>query len=310
MARKPRIHVPGGFYHVILRGNAEQDIFFADDDRHYLYGLLQEGVERFGYRVHAFCAMTNHIHLAVDVGEVSLSEIIQNVSFRYTRWVNRRQCRVGHLFQGRYKAILVQADAYLLALVRYIHLNPVRAAMVSEPSDYPWSGHRAYLGDEILPWLTTDCVLALFAPRPETARARYRQFIAAGLGAGHCPEFHGGSEDGRILGDGGFVMRALADSGARPVERSVTLELLEKRVCALYGSSPEFLACCGRGRVLSEVRGVVGWFASRYRLMSLRELAERYQRDASTLTVAVRKIEEKRRSSREFRQRLETLLQS
>ena len=310
MARKPRIHIPGGFYHVILRGNAEQDIFFADDDRHHLYLLLEEGAERFGYRVHAFCAMTNHIHLAVEVGEVSLSKIIQNLSFRYTRWVNRRQGRVGHLFQGRYKAILVQADTYLLALVRYIHLNPVRAAMVSDPSDYPWSGHRAYLGLEALPWLTTDCVLAMFAPRLETARARYRRFVADAVGDGHRSEFHGGSEDGRILGDRAFLMKALPDRGARPVEQSVSFDLLERRVCVLYRSSPGALASCGRGRVLSEARGVVGWFASRYRLMSLRDLAERYQRDASTLTVAVRKIEEKRRSSRQFRERLEVLLRS
>jgi REP-associated tyrosine transposase len=143
----------------MLRGNGGQPIFFADADRYRLYLLLQEGVERYGHRIHAFCLMSNHLHLAMQVAEVSLSKILQNLSFRYTRWVNRQQGRMGHLFQGRYKALLVDADSYLLELVRYIHLNPVRAGLVDEPSAYPWSGHWAYLGEEILPWLTTEWVL-------------------------------------------------------------------------------------------------------------------------------------------------------
>jgi REP element-mobilizing transposase RayT len=126
----------------MLRGNGGQPIFFADADRYRLYLLLQEGVERYGHRIHAFCLMSNYLHLAMQMAEVSLSKILQNLSFRYTRWVNRQQGRMGHLFQGRYKALLVDADS------------------VDEPSAYPWSGHRAYLGEEILPWLTTDLTSA------------------------------------------------------------------------------------------------------------------------------------------------------
>jgi putative transposase len=95
--------------------------------------------------------MNTHVHLAIQVGGVPLSRILQNLSFRYTRWVNGRRKRSGHLFQGRYKAVLVDADSYLDALVRYIHLNPVRAGMVKEPEEYRWSGHRAYLGLEKIP---------------------------------------------------------------------------------------------------------------------------------------------------------------
>jgi len=127
MARKPRLHVPGGLYHVILRGNGGQDIFFDDEDRYHLYLLLQHGVERYGHRIHGFCCMTNHIHLAIQVADEPLSGIMQNLSFRYTRWINKKQARTGHLFQGRYKSILVDADSYVLELVRYLHLNPVRA---------------------------------------------------------------------------------------------------------------------------------------------------------------------------------------
>ena len=100
MARKPRVHFPGALYHVILQGNDGQTIFFDDKDRTRFYFLLQEGVERFGHRIHAFCLMGNHVHIAIQVSEVSLSRILQNLSFRYTRWVNRRQGRSGHLFQG------------------------------------------------------------------------------------------------------------------------------------------------------------------------------------------------------------------
>jgi putative transposase len=105
MIRKPRLHVPGGLYHVRLRGNGEQDIFSDDEDRYHLYLLIQQGVERYGYRVHGFCCMTNPIHLAIQVAEDPLSGIMQNLSFRYTRWINNKQARMGHLFQGRYKGV-------------------------------------------------------------------------------------------------------------------------------------------------------------------------------------------------------------
>ena len=130
MARKPRIHLPGGVYHVMLRGNGGQAISSGDEDYAYLYRLFDEGTQRFGYRVHAFCCMPNHLHLAVQVGEIPLSRALQNVAFRYTRWINRRTQRIGHLFQGRYKALLVEKDAYLVELSRYIHLNPVRVGEV------------------------------------------------------------------------------------------------------------------------------------------------------------------------------------
>lgn len=137
MVRKPRIHIVGSLYHVILQGNGGEAIFFNEDDRDQFYLLVQEGIERFGHRINGFYCMTNHVHLAIQVGDIPLSKIMQNLSFRYTRRINQREKRVGHLFQGRYKAILVDGDSYLLELVRYIHLNPVRAGMVSEPIEYP-----------------------------------------------------------------------------------------------------------------------------------------------------------------------------
>ena len=106
--------------------------------------------------------MSNHLHLIIQVGNTPLSKIIQNISFRYTRYINKRKKRIGHLFQGRYKALLVDADAYLLELVRYIHNNPVRAKMVTDPIDYPWCSHQVYLDKEKIPFLTTDFILHQF----------------------------------------------------------------------------------------------------------------------------------------------------
>ena len=199
MARKPRLHYAGAVYHVMVRGNGGQDIFADEEDRCRFYLLLQEGVEKFGHRIHAFCLMGNHVHLAVQVGEKPLSRIMQHLCFRYTQWVNRRQKRVGHLFQGRYKALVVDADVYLAALVRYIHLNPVRAKLVKEPEKYLWSGHRAYMGQETLPWLTTEWVLLQFGRRLKNARARYGEFVHFGIKEGHRQEFHEGTRGGGYL---------------------------------------------------------------------------------------------------------------
>ena len=124
MARRPRFHLPFGIYHVMLRGNDGLPIFFSDADRCRMSLLLQEGVEQFSHYIHAFCFMSNHIHLAIQVRETSISRIMQNLAFRYARYINKKYDRVGHLFQGRFKSIIVDGNRYLKELVRYIHLNP------------------------------------------------------------------------------------------------------------------------------------------------------------------------------------------
>jgi hypothetical protein len=136
--------------------------------------------------------MTNHIHIAIQVGETPLSRIMQNLSLRYTTWINRRMNRSGHLFQRRYKAVLVDADSYLLELVAYIHLNPVRAAMVTSPEEYRWSSHTAYLGTGIVPWLTTEQVLTMFGARRGLAVKQFSQFVGERTGDGRNKEFHQG----------------------------------------------------------------------------------------------------------------------
>jgi len=305
MARKPRIHLPGGFYHVILRGNGGQPVFLSDADRYRFYLLLQEGICRFGYRIHAFCLMTNHIHLALQAGNIPLSHGMQNLSFRYTRWINWRESRAGHLFQGRYKAVLVDGDSYLLELVRYIHLNPVRAGMIKNPEDYPWSGHRAYLGKEFLPWLTTDRVLEQFGKTTGKAQAGYSAFVLDGLEEEHRPEFHGGGNDSRVLGDDNFVDKCLSSHGVKSL-RLTAQEIVDK-VCQAYNLEVATLKARSQQRAASEARAVAGWLARESGLVTLSEIGKHVNRDVGSISSATRRLNDRMREASELAERVRKL---
>jgi len=146
MARRPRIHFTGALYHVISRGNRRQGVFRDEKDLKRFLDYLSQCKTRSPFRPYAYALRKNHIHLLLEVERTPLSKIMQSILFRYTHYFNRRYRQVGHLFQGRYKAIACDKDAYLLELVRYIHLNPVRAKVVKGPEDYRWTGHLSYLG--------------------------------------------------------------------------------------------------------------------------------------------------------------------
>lgn len=291
MPRKPRLHYPGAVYHVILRGNSGQDVFFDAGDRTRFFLLLQESVERFGYRVHAFCLMTTHIHLAIQVGDRPLSRIMQNIGFRYTQFINRKYKRTGHLFQGRYKALLIDADSYLLELIRYIHLNPVRAGMVRFPDEYPWSSHTSYSGDSTCPpWLTMDWALAQFARNPDTATKRYRAFMDDGLGEGHRKDFHRGSFEGRALGDDTFIDHVLLQAEeVRAV--AIKLEQIIENICAVYHLTVEELCKAGKAQPAAEARALAAFLVRNCETLSLAELAEFLKRDLSGLSQAARRVE-------------------
>ena len=289
MARKPRIHYPGAFYHVILRGNGKQDIFFDDGDRYHFYLLLQEGVERFRHRIHAFCLMTNHIHLVVQVDHISLSRIMQNLSFRYTRWVNWRHHRSGHLFQGRYKAVLVDGDSHLLELVRYVHLNPVRAKMAASPEEYPWTGHKAYCGKETIPWLCTEMTLGMLSEKKGAAIRIYTAFVSDGIAEGRRGEFHGeGTADSRIFGDEEFVQNLVG--AGEEVPEKVVVDDVVSAVCRRYGMDREMLALAGKKRALSHARAMAAWIVQDLPSCTLMELANRTGRDISSLSAAARRL--------------------
>jgi REP element-mobilizing transposase RayT len=171
------VHVPGGLYHVVLRGNHQQAIFDLTADYHMFEDLLGRALRRYDARVHAYCWMTNHVHLAAQVGDARLGRLIQSVASTYARRKQRNVPTTGHLFERRYRSMLVDTDAYWLALVRYIHRNPVEAGIVADCADYPWSSHGCYLGRARRVWLTTAPTLAMFGDGISAATAAYQRFM-------------------------------------------------------------------------------------------------------------------------------------
>lgn len=174
MARPLRIEYPGAFYHVMHRGNAQSDIFVSERDREKFLEYLSLAVERFEIKIHTYCLMTNHYHLLVETPQPNLSQAVKWINVSYAAYFNRKRQRSGHLFQGRFKAIVVDADEYLKHLSRYIHLNPKRAKMVEHVKDYQWSSYPIFGGYQKSPgWLETEWLLSLFGNN----RKRYRQFV-------------------------------------------------------------------------------------------------------------------------------------
>ena len=204
MARKPRVEYAGAFYHVICRGNQRQVIFRSDADRTRYLERLEHYRQRYGFSVYAYVLMSNHVHLLIETGKVPLSKIMQGLQFTYTGYYNRKYHKVGHLFQGRYKAILCDREAYLLELVRYLHLNPGRIRSPMDPWKYLWSSHAAYLGKESLVKVETSAVLGELAKSLGQARRAYLRFMAEGKGSGHQADYYD-VRDQRFLGDERFV---------------------------------------------------------------------------------------------------------
>lgn len=294
MARKPRIHSPGAIYHVILRGNARQDVFSDDKDRYRFYEILQKSRERFRHRILAFCLMTNHVHLAVQVGEIPLSRIMQNVSLRYTQWFNWRHKKSGHVFQGRYKAVMVDADAYLAELASYIHLNPVRARISERPENHRWSSHRAYLGLENISWLETGSILSQFSMNVGKARAKFADFVGERVAEGRRKEFHGErNADSRIFGCDSFIDVVLAKAESIP-EHKPDVNAVVAAVKKLYDIGDDRLRTQGQERLASEARSLAAWATLELSSGKLTELARHVGRDPSTLTCAVRRLEKRR----------------
>ena len=248
MPRKPRLHVPGAFYHVTLRGNHRQDIFFGNDDRVLLNGIVAEVIDRLGARVHAYCWMTNHIHLLVQVGEGPLSRVILRIASRYARTVQQRFHTTGHLFECRYHAVIVDADTYLLTLIRYIHLNPVTASMVAKSDDYPWSSHHAYLGTRTESWVTTDLALLMLHRERDRAINQYQRLMGEAISvdiAMHVDELN--PNDMRILGSDAFVA-SIQGRAWRPKSRK-TIEQLVAEACDQFALTREQLVNTGRNRL-------------------------------------------------------------
>ncbi len=181
MSRPLRIEYAGALYHVTSRGDGQKDIYLEDKDRRDFLAILGQACERFNWVIHAYCLMSNHYHLLIETPDGNLSQGMRHLNGVYTQQFNRNHQRVGHVFQGRYKAIIVQKESYLLELGRYIVLNPVRARMVRSVKDWPWSSYRSSCGmTQPYSWQSTDWLLSNFARRRKTAIARYRTFVSEG----------------------------------------------------------------------------------------------------------------------------------
>ena len=204
MGRPLRIEYPGAFYHVTSRGNEKKDIFKSEADRKKFLTYLGSAAERYGAVLHAWCLMSNHYHLMIETPDGNLSRIMKHINNSYTNYFNLKRKRAGHLLQGRYKATLVEADTYAAELSRYIHLNPVKARMVSMPEEYKWSSYRFYLEGEGPSWLSTGFVLGYFGTEPGEQRINYRTYIMEAVGK-KCPDPLAGSIASTILGSEDFV---------------------------------------------------------------------------------------------------------
>jgi REP element-mobilizing transposase RayT len=181
MARPLRIEFAGALYHITARGNARQDIYLTDDDCHQFLEILQCACDRYQWLCHAYCLMSNHYHLLIETQAPTLSKGMKYINGTYTQAFNRGHNRVGHVFQGRFKGILIDKDSYLLELARYIVLNPVRARMVRTAEDWLWSSYRATAGQaKAHALLTTDWVLGNFGRKRKIAQEKYRAFVQEG----------------------------------------------------------------------------------------------------------------------------------
>jgi putative transposase len=297
MARRARLFAPGILYHVIVRGNYRQKTFLnARDYQAYLERLARYR-KRFGVTVYAYCLMSNHVHLLVETGSQPLSRFMQGLQQSYTQYFNRKHRKVGHLFQGRYKAILCEKDEYLLGLVRYIHLNPIRAKIVQKLDEYPYSGHRHYAGSGVSDVLEPSRVLDMLG-----GRAGYRRFVQDGLKEGHRAEYYQ-VVDQRFLGDEGFTKKLKFKSDEEPEtpKPKKPLSVAFRNAARAIEVEPWVLSAADRGWEASRCRALVAYVLIRRLGYKLKDVAKCMGRDVATVSSLVSRYSERLADDEEWR---------
>ena len=293
MARKPRIEFPGAFYHVIIRGNQKQRVFKDPADFQKYLLTLTVYKNRAGLRIYAYVLMNNHVHLLIETGDIPLSKTMQGLNQTYTLYFNRRYRTVGHLFQGRYKAILCDRDAYLLGLVKYIHQNPLRAKIAERLDAYPWSSHHAYTGrNNPLSLVDAEQVLRMFSESRSRARRKYREFMAEKDGYGRNEVYT--ALDQRLKGDDEFVDRILEQhekSSETTRRRRVSLDAIAAVVEKRLKVGLSDLRSPGKTRELARARKVFSILA-RDHGYKLVEIGRYLDKDPARLTAYVRERED------------------
>jgi len=305
MPRQGRLHIPGGYYHVMGRGLERRRIFDQPEDKRDFLSRLGEGLERSQSQCFAWAIMSNHYHLLIRVSSEPLHKLMSPLLSGYATQYNYRKKRSGYVFQNRYKSILVDADNYLLELIRYIHLNPLKAKIVkslSELDRFPWSGHAGLLGRHVQTWHSISDVLALFSKQAKSARTIYRQFVSDGiknanhqdLSGGGLVRSYGGWEavkylrkehearigDERILGDSGFVEAVLKndnidiDQRTKLHQQGWDISRLIDEVCAYCEVSPADIMKKGRQNNISNAKNLICYWGTQVLGLASSELTD------------------------------------
>ncbi len=281
MPRPRRIHYEGAVYHVTSRGNERRKIVTDDADRRLFLKILGEMVEENAVVCHAWVLMDNHYHLLLETPSANLSLAMKHINSLYTQRFNKKHHRVGHLFQGRFKAIVVEKESYLKELCRYVVLNPVRARMVKGPGDWKWSSYRATAGlDKKESWLEIDWLLGQFGKNVPQAQKSYRSFVAEGVGKKESPweelysrVYLGKEEFLNHVHDVGRKHRNLDVPKYQQHVVKIAPEKVLEKVGKVYGEKPEEILKAGRrGR---EARDVAIYWLRKESGLSLKEIGRR-----------------------------------
>jgi REP-associated tyrosine transposase len=277
MPRQPRLDIPNILHHVIVRGIERRDIFADDADKERFVARLSDLLAKSAIKCFAWSLMSNHFHLLLMPTAVSLADVMRRLLTGYAVYFNRKYQRSGHLFQNRYKSIICEEEPYFLELIRYIHLNPLRAGLAADLEaldHYPWSGHAVLLGKRTMEGQELNEVLARFGKNRAQAQRGYRQFIADGIASGHRDDLTGGglkrsllgceektertAYDERILGSGDFVEILTGGNKLREPKRLPPLSLAELRqkVCEISGVREETLLQTTKERAVARARAI------------------------------------------------------
>lgn len=320
MPRQARLDVPGALHHIMLRGINKSSIFEDDQDRTLFLDRLGKNVTVAEARVYAWVLMTNHVHILFKSGKQGISDVMKRQLTWYAQYYNRRHRRSGHLFENRYKSILCDEDNYLLALIRYIHLNPIRAGIVKtleELDRYPWCSHSAVAGKRECSWVDADYVLTQFGDKKRKARNEYRRFVGEGIDMGRRPELTGGGlvrskggwaevvsarrngqkeeYDERILGSGDFVNAILKEAEERTLRQiklrrsGKTLSKIIDQECDRSQISPKELKGGSRRREVSALRNKIAKRGLDELGLSLAEIARHVGVSTSGIARAVKR---------------------
>jgi REP element-mobilizing transposase RayT len=290
-------------YHVIVRGNQRQKTFTSDRDYQAYTERLARYRKKYGFAVYAYCLMSNHVHLLVESSDQPLAKFMQGLQQSYSQYFNFKHHKSGHLFEGRYKAIICQKEQYLLQLIRYIHLNPVRAGMVKEPDGYRYCGHHAYLQGKASEIIDPGKILSMLG-----GKGAYRRFIHDGVGDGHKEEYYR-VEDQRFLGAEGFGEKMLKKEPgeARRGSSRRSIDTVGRELAKLVGIEIQALRSRDRSWAVSKARTITAYVLSRRLGYRLTEVAAYFGRDMATVASLLSRLSDRMQSDEKQRRELDRL---